>query len=137
MAKYKRELSLPTYPISLDEIYDRADKYSQSMLRRPIFSVEEDEDDIVPQLGGDFSRFAGLGSRSRLTEKRLSVAVSHRHTARTSPRDRRRSVATDFQSKRMSISPSTRESEDVRNNAAVSLMDQLPSELLKKLPSGR
>ncbi|XP_071819104.1 androglobin-like isoform X13 [Apostichopus japonicus] len=137
MAKYKRELSLPTYPISLDEIYDRADKYSQSMLRRPIFSVEEDEDDILPQLGGDFSRFAGLGSRSRLTEKRLSVAVSHRHTARTSPRDRRRSVAPDFQSKRMSISPSTRESEDVRNNAAVSLMDQLPSELLKKLPSGR
>lgn len=141
MARYKKELTLPSYPISLDEIYDRAEKISQRILRRPIFSVEEDDDEILP-LGGDhhFSRTAGgLAPRSRFTEKRMSVAVSHRHVTRSSHRDRRRSVAPDFQSKRRSISPSLREFEEDLSaiNGGVGLSSELPSDLLKRLPNGR
>ena len=74
---YHREVIYPTLPLTLDEIYDRAAKYTDKLLARPVFYLDtEDGEDAslagapVPPTGASRVR------RSQVAEKRMSLATS-------------------------------------------------------------
>ncbi|XP_022081747.1 androglobin-like [Acanthaster planci] len=77
---YHREVTYPNLPLTLDEIYDRAAKYTDKLLARPVFYLDnEDGDDAspaappVPPSGA--AQRARLG-RQQSSEKRMSLATS-------------------------------------------------------------
>ena len=46
---YNREVIYPVLPITLDEVYDRAAKYTNKLLARPVFYPDNEElEDILP-----------------------------------------------------------------------------------------
>ncbi|XP_038078681.1 androglobin-like isoform X2 [Patiria miniata] len=75
---YHRDVTYPTLPITLDEIYDRAAKYTDKLLARPVFYVDtEDGEEAAPAgLPLPPPGAARARGRSQLSEKRMSLATS-------------------------------------------------------------
>ena len=65
---YTTEYHFPTLPLSLDEIYDRAAKFTDKLLARPIFIAEDSDEeagDSVAALPSSFHQSSLINSRKR------------------------------------------------------------------------
>lgn len=76
-SSYTTEYYFPTLPLSLDEIYDRAAKFTDKLLARPIFGAEDSDEeagDSVAALPSSFHQSSLINSR-----KRQSIAPNGNH----------------------------------------------------------
>lgn len=76
---YHREVIYPILPITLDQVYDRAAKYTDKLLARPVFYPEEDVEDALPTapLINPAAANARAARRAQnAADKRASITVS-------------------------------------------------------------
>lgn len=75
---YRRHVTYPDLPLSLDEIYDRANRYTDKFMARPIIFLDDDEDDLgassIKNKRGSAERRMTIASSSRAGSRKTSLA---------------------------------------------------------------
>eukprot|EP00057_Strongylocentrotus_purpuratus_P006163 XP_011660637.1 PREDICTED: androglobin isoform X28 [Strongylocentrotus purpuratus] len=74
---YRRHVTYPDLPLSLDEIYDRTTRYTDKFMARPIIFFDEDDDELgasIKNKRGSAERRMTIASSSRAGSRKTSLA---------------------------------------------------------------